>query len=191
MRSQNAGREAARRGVSAASVAARGLLLLECMQAPTPIIVFAGIRWVSLPALSERALVRLAKDRSVFFLESPKAVEVGEREFWELNCGAPDLLVCRPRIAGLEDADPHASTRMARALLGWLDIDEFVAWIYSAAVFDAVVSLSPSLVIHDRSLEATDPAAANVQVYGPSRRRKRRLAAPHAMSAMRFTPLGS
>jgi hypothetical protein len=161
------------------------------MQTATPIVVFAGIRWESLPAPSERALSRLAKARSVFFLEAPEAVEVDDREFWELKCGAPDLLVCRPRIADRANAEPHASTRMARALLGWLDIDEFVAWIYSATVFDAVVSLSPSLVIHDRSLEANDPEAANVQVYGPSRRRGRRLEAPHATSAMRFTPLGS
>lgn len=157
------------------------------MQTPTPIVVFAGLRWESLPETSARALTRLAKDRSVFFLEAPEAVDSGDREFWELNCGAPDLLVCRPRVADLDDAGPDGSTRMARALLGWLDIDEFVAWIYSPAIFDAVVSLSPSLVIHDRSLESNDSASANVQVYGPAARRRR--AAPQSPTAMRFTPL--
>jgi hypothetical protein len=47
---------------------------------------------------------------------------------------------------------------MMRALLGWLDIDAFVAWHYAPSALAFVRVLSPSLVIHDRSLDALIPA---------------------------------
>jgi len=159
------------------------------MQTPVPIIAFSGMRWDSLPAPSKRVLSQLAKTRSVFFLERPESVEVGDPEFWELKCGAPDLLVCRPRIANLRSVQPATSTRMARALLGWLDIDEFVAWIYSRSEFAWAGSLSPSLVIHDRSLEADASARDGLpDVYAPGSRRGRMSMAPFEASAMGLRP---
>jgi len=121
---------------------------------PVPIIAFAPLRWAALPAPSQRVLAQLAKTRSVFVLEAPEPIEDGEREFWELRSGAQDLLVCRPRVATPAAFEkPETKARMARALLQWLDIDAFVAWLYAPADLDVVRPLSPSLVIHDRSLE--------------------------------------
>jgi UDP-galactopyranose mutase len=123
------------------------------MQTPAPIVAFSNLRWESLPARSQRVLSKLAKTRSVFFLEEPEQVETGDREFWELKCGAPDVLVCRPRIAADADPEPATCARMAQALLRWLDIDEFVAWLYSPVDTAWAQALSPALVVHDKSVD--------------------------------------
>ena len=124
-------------------------------QPPVPILAFAPLRWTAMPEASRNVLGQLAKTRAVFVLEAAEPLgKKGARESWELSCGAPDLLVCRPRVAdrlGLATAEKRA--RMAQAFLHWLDIDAFVAWLYAPADVDVVRPLSPSLVIHDRSLE--------------------------------------
>ena len=129
-------------------------------QAPIPILAFAPQRWAAMPPASQSALAQLGKTRSIFVVEPPEPVARGGREFWELNSGAGDLLVCRPRVAtSHEAAAPAAPLRMARALLHWLDIQAFVAWLYAPATPPAVQTLAPSLVIHDRSLEPARPRA--------------------------------
>jgi len=123
-------------------------------QTPIPIIAFAPLRWTAMPAPSKRVLAQLAKTRSVFVLETPEVIDEGEREFWELSCGARDLLVCRPRVARPDAAaEPETPARMAQALLRWLDIDSFVAWVYAPPALASARRLAASLVIHDRSLD--------------------------------------
>jgi hypothetical protein len=122
-------------------------------QQPVPIVAFAPRRWAAMPGASQRALAQLAKGRSVFVLETPEPIEVGDREFWELSCDPSGLLVCRPRVAHLEDLPKPRTARMAQALLHWLDVDDFVAWVYSESSAACARALAPSLVIHDRSLE--------------------------------------
>jgi hypothetical protein len=121
-----------------------------------PIIAFLPRRWAAMPTLAKRELAQLAKTRSVFALETAEPIHHrGERECWELLPGAPDLLVCRPRVARrTEVGDPGVQTRMAKALLCWLDIDDFVAWLYSPSALACARSLAPSLLIHDRSFES-------------------------------------
>jgi hypothetical protein len=134
-------------------------------QQPVPILAFAPLRWAAMPAPSRRVLAQLAKTRSVFVLETPEPVESGKREFWELSCGAEDLLVCRPRIAGSPDrVTPETQMRMAQALKRWLDIDDFVAWLYAPSTLPVVQALSPSLVIHDRSFEPPVGALAPLRL---------------------------
>ncbi len=123
-------------------------------EALVPIVAFAPLRWSAMPASAKRDLAQLAKTRSVFVLETPEPIERGERECWELLPGAPDLLVCRPRVArAAEVSDQRVQTRMAKALLHWLDIGEFVAWLYTPSELARAKSLAPSLVIHDRSFD--------------------------------------
>jgi hypothetical protein len=120
----------------------------------SPMLALAPVRWNAMPPTSRRALVQLASTRSVFVLEPPEAIETGEREFWELRCGARDLLICRPRVASLRAFEkPEAQARMSRALLRWLDIDAFVVLLYTPAEEVVARALAPSLVIHDRSFE--------------------------------------
>ncbi len=112
-------------------------------EATVPILAFLPLRWAAIPTSKRHELAQLAKTRSVFVLETPEPVDAGARECWELLPGAPDLLICRPRVArSAEVADPGVQTRMLKALLHWLDIDDFVTWHYAQ-----------SLLIHDRSLE--------------------------------------
>lgn len=120
----------------------------------TPLLALAPVRWNAMPPSSRRALVQLAATRSVFVLEPPEVIETGDREFWELSCGARDLLICRPRVASQRThAEPEEQTRMARSLLRWLDIEAFVALLYTPAEEFVARALAPSLVIHDRSFE--------------------------------------
>lgn len=120
----------------------------------TPMLALAPVRWNAMPPSSRRALVEFASTRPVFVLEPPEVIETGEREFWELNCGARDLLICRPRVANLRAFEkPEEQVRMGRSLLRWLDIDSFVALLYTPAEEAVAQALAPSLVIHDRSFE--------------------------------------
>jgi hypothetical protein len=119
-----------------------------------PILALAPVRWNALPPTSRRALTQFATTRPVFVLEPPERIETGDREFWELNCGARDLLICRPRVASLRAFEkPEEQVRMARALLRWLDIESFVALLYSPAEEAIARALAPKLVIHDRGFE--------------------------------------
>jgi hypothetical protein len=133
-------------------------------QPPAPIVAFAPLPWTEMPVAARGVLARLAKSRPVFVLEAAaEPLAKGGRESWELSCGAPDLLVCRPRVANPSAvATSEKRSRMAQAFLHWLDIDAFVAWLYAPADVDVVRTLSPSLVIHDRSLESAPPLSLDL-----------------------------
>lgn len=120
----------------------------------TPMLALAPVRWNALPPTSRQALTHFAATRPVFVLEPPEPIETGDREFWELNCGGRDLLVCRPRVASLRAFEqPEEQVRMTRSLLRWLGIDAFVALLYTPAEEVVARALAPSLVIHDRGFE--------------------------------------
>ena len=126
-----------------------------------PMLALAPVRWNALPPTSRQALTQFAATRPVFVLEPPERIETGDREFWELNCGARDLLVCRPRVASLRAYEkPEEQIRMTRSLLRWLDIDSFVALLYTPAEEVVARALAPSLVIHDRGFEPARMRAA-------------------------------
>lgn len=128
-------------------------------------LALAPVRWNALPSTSRHALTQFATTRPVFVLEPPERIETGDREFWELNCAGRDLLICRPRVLSVRGFEkPDEQVRMARALLRWLDIESFVALLYTPAEEVVARALAPSLVIHDRGFEparmrATAPRA--------------------------------
>jgi len=140
--------------------AARVLLPIAEVADPIPILVFAPRRWRSIPEPSRRVLARLALCRPVFVLEDDAPADPASgREFWELERVESDVVVCRPRaIRSLGPMRIAARLRRTRALMHWLDVGEFVAWLYEPSALGWVRVLAPSLVIRDRSLEAWRPA---------------------------------
>jgi hypothetical protein len=119
-----------------------------------PMLALAPVRWNALPPPSRRALTQFATTRPVFVLEPAEPIETGDREFWELSCCGRDLLVCRPRVANVHAFEqPEEQVRMTRSLLRWLDIDAFVALLYTPAEELVARALAPALVIHDRGFE--------------------------------------
>ena len=105
-------------------------------------------------------LAKLTRTRLVLVLEAPEQIAAeGGRERWDLSRAESDVIVCRPCVAGSSEfANTAKRLRMVQALLHWLEVDAFVAWLYARSALAFVRALSPSLVIRDRSYEAWLPS---------------------------------
>jgi UDP-galactopyranose mutase len=122
-------------------------------RADVPIVVFSHLRWDSVFQRPQQLLSRLSRRTPVFFVEEPLPTAPGEPEAWDLRLALPRLQVCRPLLedaAGGFDAGSvqRLQVMMAR-LLGWLNVECHIAWLYTPMAWPIAEALAPEAVAYD------------------------------------------
>jgi glycosyltransferase involved in cell wall biosynthesis len=118
----------------------------------SPIVAFSHLRWDFVYQRPQQLLSRLAAQRRVLFVEEP--VDGGpEPDGWQLSRPVRNVLVARPRLAGLGGKGPnevHASTAaLLRDLVRAEEIASPVAWVYTPMAEPLLDTVAPSLVVYD------------------------------------------
>ena len=123
------------------------------MELAVPVVVYSHLRWDSVFQRPHHLMTRIAKGRPVIFIEEPVQLAEGEREGWELQRPAPNLLVARPRTPvdapGFHPDQMELLTDMVQRLLAWRGIGPHVAWLYTPMALPLARALSPDCVVYD------------------------------------------
>jgi UDP-galactopyranose mutase len=117
-----------------------------------PIVVFSHLRWDFVYQRPQHLLSRLARRRSVLYIEEP--IDGGsDPNGWLLSRPAPGIGVARPRIASLPSRAPEEITSvtadLVRDLIAAEGLERPVAWAYTPMAEPLLDAVDPVLVVYD------------------------------------------
>ena len=116
-----------------------------------PIVAFSHLRWDFVYQRPQQLLSRLAAKRRVLFIEEP--IDGMDPDGWELTNPAGNVVVARPRLAGLGRRPAEEVQRTLAALVRELvreqEIASPVAWVYTPMAEPLLDAVAPSLVVYD------------------------------------------
>lgn len=117
-----------------------------------PIVVYSHLRWDSVFQRPHHIVSRLARERTVVFVEEPLPSEPGDPDSWELQWPDENLVVARPRLPADAPGFQAGGARlvaMTRALLRSLAIEHHAAWLYTPMALHVALAMKPSRVAYD------------------------------------------
>ncbi|HET9253340.1 MAG TPA: glycosyltransferase [Candidatus Eisenbacteria bacterium] len=116
-----------------------------------PLLAFSHLRWNSVFQRPHHVMTRLARRRSILFVEEPVVGE-GPAEL-DIREVAPNLRVCTPRLRADGPgfgSDQHAELLPAlRSLLEEVGWTRFAAWLYTPMAVRVARALQPSAIVYD------------------------------------------
>jgi UDP-galactopyranose mutase len=119
-----------------------------------PLVVYSQLRWSSVLQRPQQLMSRIARRRSVVFVEEPT---LGERARWQLRRPAHDLVVATPvtnvAAAGFCDAQLLVLAPLLAKLLRWSNIGPHTAWLFTPMAWPLARAQEPDTVVYDSSDE--------------------------------------
>jgi UDP-galactopyranose mutase len=117
-----------------------------------PLVVLSHLRWEFVYQRPQQLLSRLARRRSVFYIEEP--VDGGqEPDGWTQSQPAAGVLVLRPRLARLTTRTPEdvqeATATLLHEFLGEQRVERPIVWVYTPMAEPLLDALDPALVVYD------------------------------------------